>query len=170
MIEQSVEAGFQWLPKTFSLVEVIAAVGALGSLFALLAAVFALVQNSKARNLSTVVEVTRQLAAEREKAHIAGIYGMSPAQFYAYQMMHLMEHTCFLVGHNLVTGKAREFLLDWLRLEIPSMDDQEEFKQIIAKATDGELSEFFKMRAFFEREKRQKASAARHRGDFPLQN
>ncbi|MDX0928360.1 hypothetical protein GOE05_12715 [Sinorhizobium medicae] len=145
------------LPENVSGLDLISAVGALGSFFAVVAAVIAIAQNSKARNLATVIELTRQLAAEREKAHSAGIYGYSDGQFHAYQMAHLVEQASYIVNHRWVTGKSKKFLMDWLREEIPSMEEQPAYKACFDSAQGEELSELFKLRDRFAKERKEAA-------------
>jgi hypothetical protein len=144
---------WQWLPDKLNVIDLITALGALGSFFAVIFATVAIFQSAKARNLATVIELTRQLSSEREKAHQAKIYGMEDAQFHAYQMVHLVEQASMIVNQGWVSGQSKEFLLDWLRLEIPSMADQPAYQENFQAAMGQELIELFKLRDKFAAER-----------------
>ncbi|MGO7072196.1 hypothetical protein ACCT03_00155 [Rhizobium johnstonii] len=144
---------WQWLPDRLNLVDLITALGALGSFIAVIFAAVAIFQSAKARNLATVIELTRQLSSEREKAHQAKIYGMEDHQFHAFQMVHLVEQASMIVNQGWVSGQSKEFLLDWLRLEIPSMADQPAYQENFQAATGQELIEVFKLRDKFAAER-----------------
>ncbi|TBD43451.1 MULTISPECIES: hypothetical protein [Rhizobium] len=153
LIKCQTHTQWQWLPDKLNAIDLIAALGAFGSFFAVVGAVIAIVQSAKARNLATVIELTRQLSSEREKAHQAKIYGMEDHQFHAYQMVHLVEQASMIVNQGWVSGQSKDFLLDWLRLEIPSMADQPSYKETFDGATGPELVELFKLRDKFAAEK-----------------
>ncbi len=137
------------LPEKINVLDLITALGAFGSFLAVIGAAIAILQSSKARNLSTVVEITRQLAAEREKAHNSKIYGMSDSEFHAFQMVHLVEQASMIVNHGWVSGQSKAFLLDWLRLEIPAMMQQPAYQAVIRDATGQQLCELFALRDRF---------------------
>lgn len=168
------DAATEWrfLPEKLSVLDLLTAIGALGSFLAVVAAAIAIFQSAKARNLSTVIELTRQLASEREKAHAAGIYGMEPHEFHAYQMVHLIEQAAMIVNQGWVSGKSKDFLLDWLRVEIPAMNKQPAYKAEFDNATGQQLCELLKLRDRFEAERKQEVhferiyerSRARKRG------
>lgn len=153
---------WQWLPDKLNIIDLITALGALGSFIAVIFAAVAIFQSAKARNLATVIELTRQLSSEREKAHQAKIYGMEDHQFHAYQMVHLVEQASMIVNHGWVSGQSKEFLLDWLRLEIPSMADQPAYQENFQAAMGQELIELFKLRDKFaaERARHERNAAA----------
>lgn len=165
----SCETLTQWrlFPEKVSLLDVATAVGALGSFLAVIAAAVAIFQSAKARNLATVIELTRQLSSEREKAHAVGIYGWTDEKFHAFQMVHLVEQAAMIVNQGWVSGaKSREFLLDWLRGEIPSMADQEAYQAMFDDVTGNQLCELFKLRDQFAAERKradEKAEAERRR-------
>lgn len=147
---------WQWLPDTLNIIDLITALGALGSFVAVIIAAVAISQSAKARNLATVIELTRQLSSEREKAHQAKIYAMEDHQFHAFQMVHLVEQASMIVNQGWVSGQSKEFLLDWLRLEIPSMADQPAYQENFQAATGQELIELFKLRDKFAVERMRK--------------
>ena len=144
---------WQWLPDKLNVIDLITALGALGSFIAVIFAAVAIFQSAKARNLATVIELTRQLSSEREKAHQAEIYAMEDHQFHAFQMVHLVEQASMIVNQGWVSGQSKEFLLDWLRLEIPSMADQPAYQENFQAATGQELIELFKLRDKFAAER-----------------
>jgi hypothetical protein len=144
---------WQWLPNKLNVIDLITALGALGSFIAVIFAAAAIFQSAKARNLATVIELTRQLSSEREKAHQAKIYAMEDRQFHAFQMVHLVEQASMIVNQGWVSGRSKEFLLDWLRLEIPSMADQPSYQENFQAATGQELIELFKLRDKFAAER-----------------
>ncbi|OAP43192.1 hypothetical protein [Sinorhizobium americanum] len=146
----------QWrmFPDSVNALDVITALGAFGSFLAVIGAAVAIFQSAKARNLATVIELTRQLSSEREKAHVAGIYGWKSEEFHAYQMVHLVEQASMIVNQGWVSGKSKEFLLDWLRGEIPSMAEQPAYQATFNDATGQELCELFKLRDKFVAERR----------------
>lgn len=149
------EVSTQWrlFPEKLNLLDIATAVGALGSFLAVIAAAVAIFQSAKARNLATVIELTRQLSSEREKAQAAGIYDWTNEQFHAFQMVHLVEQASMIVNQHWVSGrKSREFLLDWLRGEIPSMANQEAYKAMFEDASGNQLCELFKLRDQFAAE------------------
>lgn len=147
-------------PDRVTALDLIAALGAVGSFLAVVGAAIAIFQSAKARNLATVIELTRQLSSEREKAHEAEIYGMTDEEFHAYQMVHLVEQASMIVNQGWVTGKSKAFLLDWLRGEIPSMAEQPAYQANFKNATGQELRELFKLRDKFASE-RARAEAER---------
>jgi len=144
---------WQWLPDKLNVIDLITASGALGSFIAVIFAAVAIFQSAKARNLATVIELTRQLSSEREKAHQAKIYAMEDHQFHAFQMVHLVEQASMIVNQGWVTGQSKEFLLDWLRLEIPSMADQLAYQENFQAARGKELIELSKLREKFAAER-----------------
>lgn len=144
---------WRWFPEKLNVMDVLTALGAFGSFLAVIFAAIAIQQSAKARNLSTVVELTRQLAAEREKAHSFKVYGMDDGTFHAYQMVHLVEQAAMIVNNDWVTGQSKQFLIDWLRTEIPAMGKQEAYQEVFSTAEGRELCELFKLRAQFEAEK-----------------
>jgi hypothetical protein len=127
---------------------------------AVIVAAIAIFQSAKARNLATVVEVTRQLSAEREKAHQAKIYDMRDDEFHAFQMVHLIEQASMIVNHKWVTGQSKEFLLDWLRLEIPSLAEQPAYQAHFAGLDGNELVELIALRDKFAKERDREAKLA----------
>lgn len=145
---------WRFLPEKVNVLDILTAVGAVGSFLAVVAAAIAIFQSAKARNLATVIELTRQLASEREKAFAAEIYDMEPYQFHAYQMVHLIEQASMIVNQGWVSGKSREFLLDWLRLEIPAMTAQPAYKAELDNVTGQQLCELLKLRDRFEAERK----------------
>jgi hypothetical protein len=145
--------GWQWLPEKLNFLDLITALGALGSFLAVIFAAIAIFQSTKARNLATVIELTRQLSSEREKAHQAKIYGVTDDYFHAYQMVHLVEQASMIVNQGWVSGQSKEFLLDWLRMEIPSMADQPAYQQHFKGTSGQELMELFKLRDKFAKDK-----------------
>lgn len=147
----------QWrfFPEKVNAFDVITALGALGSFLAVIGAAIAITQSAKARNLSTVVELTRQLAAEREKAHSFKVYEIGDGEFHAFQMVHLVEQAAMIVNNNWVSGQSKAFLLDWLRMEIPSMAMQPVYQAVFASAHGNELCELFKLRDRFDAERKQ---------------
>ncbi|MBW6420656.1 hypothetical protein KX729_04310 [Rhizobium sp. XQZ8] len=164
---------WRWLPEKLNLLDVATAIGALGSFFAVIAAAVAIFQSAKARNLATVIELTRQLSSEREKAHAAKIYDWSDAQFHAFQMVHLVEQASMIVNQGWVSGKkSREFLLDWLRGEIPSMANQEAYKAMFEGVSGNQLCELFKLRDQFaaEHERAEKKAEAERKQEAHFEN
>ena len=99
-----------------------------------------------------MVLVTQNLFAEREKAQEAGFYGMTGQEFHVFQMTNLVEQACFIVNHGLVSGRSKDFIVDWLRNEILSMDGQEAYKRQLENLVDGELTEFLILRERFRKE------------------
>ncbi|WP_097171491.1 hypothetical protein [Rhizobium sp. AN5] len=160
---------WRWFPEKLNLLDIATAVGAFGSFLAVITAAVAIFQSAKARNLATVIELTRQLSSEREKAHAAGIYGWKDEEFHAFQMVHLVEQASMIVNQGWVSGtKSREFLLDWLRGEIPSMADQEAYQAMFEDVSGNQLCELFKLRDQFAAERKlaeEKAEIARKKED-----
>lgn len=120
-------------------------VGATCSILAVLLAAIAIRQSAKARNLSTIVEVTRQIYAERDRAQVLGLFGMGVAEFHAFQMLHLVEQASMIINHRLVSGEAREFLRDWLKVELPSMAKQSIYSGSFADDNGSQLREMKKL-------------------------
>ncbi|SOC92579.1 hypothetical protein SAMN05216358_2735 [Rhizobium sp. AN5] len=74
-----------------------------------------------------------------------------------------------IVNQGWVSGtKSREFLLDWLRGEIPSMADQEAYQAMFEDVSGNQLCELFKLRDQFAAERKlaeEKAEIARKKED-----
>lgn len=149
------ETEWRLWPEKLNVLDLITALGAFGSFLAVIGAAIAILQSAKARNLSTVIELTRQLAAEREKAHSFKVYGMEDGDFHAYQMVHLVEQACMIVNNGWVSGQSKAFLLDWLRMELPAMSKQPAYQTVFASVQGNELCELFKLRSRFEVEQKQ---------------
>ncbi len=143
----------EWVGKDSTWLDVLAAAGSFATVITLFFAAWSIRQNAQARNIASLVAVTQQLFAEREKAQQHGIYGMSGQDFHVFQMTNLVEQACFIVNHGLVSGRAKDFLVDWLRNEITAMDEQEPYKMQLATLIDGELTELLKLRARIQRER-----------------
>lgn len=147
--------GVQWLSKDDTWLDIIAAFGSFATVATLFFAAWSIRQNAQARNVSTLAFVTQQLSAEREKAQLAGVYDMTDLEFHVFQMTNLVEQASFIVNHNLVSGRAKDFLLDWLRNEIASMDEQDAYSRQFSGLTEGELTELMKLRDRFHRERKE---------------
>jgi hypothetical protein len=143
----------EWIGKDSTWLDILAAAGSFATVITLFFAAWSIRQNAQARNISSLVAVTQQLFAEREKAQAHGIYGMSGQDFHVFQMTNLVEQACFIVNHGLVSGRAKDFLVEWLRNEIASMEEQEPYQVQFAGLTEGELTELMKLRARFHRER-----------------
>lgn len=131
-----------WFPEKL---DVLTILGAICSIAAVLLAAAAIRQSAKARNLSTIIEVTRQIYAERQRAHDVGLFALGIAEFHAFQMLHLVEQASMIINHRLVSGKARDFLRDWLKVELPAMAKQPLYADSFAITEGAELDEMRKL-------------------------
>ncbi|MCZ7930844.1 hypothetical protein O9X90_00825 [Agrobacterium leguminum] len=125
--------------------DILTILGAICSIAAVLLAAAAIRQSAKARNLSTIIEVTRQIYAERQRAQDLGLFELGIAEFHAFQMLHLVEQAAMMINHRLVSGKARSFLRDWLKVELPAMAKQPLYADSFAITEGAELEEMRKL-------------------------
>jgi hypothetical protein len=127
--------------------DILGAVSSVSAFVALIFAGISVLQNTKSRNLSTIVEFTAQLAQERRLGFEAKVFGdMSDSQIHAYQMAHLVESAAFIINRNMITGQAKAFLLDWLAVEVPHMEQQKVYQDLFSSTIEGEMAEFFRLR------------------------
>lgn len=146
-----------WFSPDTTIIDIVAALGSLATVFTVLFAAVAVRQTGQARNLSSIVELAQQLNQERARAFDAKVYDMDAIAFHVFQMTNLVEHACFLVNKKLVNSYARAFLLEWLRAEIEQMDGQEAYRLQFASLPASALTELKALRLEFQREDREKA-------------
>lgn len=136
---------WRWFPEKVNLFDILTVSGAFGSLVAIFFAAAAIYQSSKARNLSTIVEITRQIYAERQRAQDLKLFQMDDVEFHAFQMIHLVEQASMIINSRMVSGKSREFLRDWLKVELPEMAKQAAYKDAFSITTGPQLEEMRKL-------------------------
>lgn len=146
-----------WFSPDTTIIDIVAALGSLATVFTVLFAAVAVRQTGQARNLSSIVELAQQLNHERARAFDAQVYDMDAVAFHVFQMTNLVEHACFLVNKKLVNSYARAFLLEWLKAEIRQMDEQEAYQLQFASLPDTALTELKALRRELEREEREQA-------------
>jgi hypothetical protein len=136
---------WRWLPEKVTGLDVLTALGAVGSFVALVFGAAAIFQSAKARNLSTIIELTKQIYEERQRAHDLKLFSYEDHEMHAFQMLHLVEQASMIVNHRMVSGKSREFLMDWLREELPAMAAQEAYREGFSIANGPQLKEMRKL-------------------------
>ncbi|WP_141690324.1 hypothetical protein [Ensifer sp. LC384] len=120
--------------------------GSIGTLAALVFAGLSVRQAAQSRNLTATIELSRQITAERDRAQSLNLFGMSDREFHAFQMLQLVEQACFIVNHGMITGRASEFMCDWLEGEIRSIETQEIYRAFLRNLEPGQLTEYVSFR------------------------
>lgn len=134
-----------WYQEGTTVLDLLGAVGGAATAITLIFAAWTVAQNSRARNLAVVVAISQQLVDQHRRGYDAGLYHMSDADFHAYQMLHLLEHTCFLVNKRHVTGASRSFVREWLENEVSSIMRQPFYQAQLAQTEGAECIEIKKM-------------------------
>ncbi|PRX09718.1 UNVERIFIED_ORG: hypothetical protein BCL66_106220 [Martelella mediterranea] len=117
------------------------AAGSGATVLALGFAAWSIWQNAKARNLSTIVEVFRDLQNARDSLKSYGLIDLENDEFGIYSYLQFLEYTCWMLNSRAVSGDAKRFLQTFLDAEVPSIVDSDLAKPIVEQ---GELQDLEK--------------------------